>query len=203
MTSMQAQAATVLQLLETAQLATKLAHTVGPDLEAAIVLMANCLKAGGKILACGNGGSAAEAQHFAGEMVGRFLFNRPAAAAVALSTDTSILTALGNDYGFDTIFSRQVEALGAAGDVLLGFTTSGGSPNVLRAVSAAQEKRMKAILLIGAKRPSALEACDVCICVPSTSTPRIQEMHLALMHAMCEGVENRLFSPPIQTLPAN
>jgi D-sedoheptulose 7-phosphate isomerase len=181
-------------LLETGRLATELASKIGPDLDAAAALIADSVRAGGKTLACGNGGSAAEAQHFAGEMVGRFLFNRPPAAAIALNTDTSILTAIGNDYGFEKLFARQVEALGRPGDVLMGFSTSGTSPNVLLAMKAAQDRGMKTIAIIGATRPPELETCDVCFCIPSQSTPRIQEMHLAIMHAICERVENRLFS---------
>ena len=181
-------------LLESGRLAMALAHTIAADLDAAAALIADSVRAGGKVLACGNGGSAAEAQHFAGEMVGRFLFNRPAAAGIALNTDTSILTAVGNDYGFEKVFSRQIEALGRPGDVLLGFSTSGASPNVLLAVEAANARGMKTIVMIGAAKPPALKTCDVCFCIPSKVTPRIQEMHMAIMHAICERVENRLFS---------
>jgi D-sedoheptulose 7-phosphate isomerase len=181
-------------LLESGRLAMALAHTIAADLDAAAALIADSVRAGGKVLACGNGGSAAEAQHFAGEMVGRFLYNRPAAAGIALNTDTSILTAVGNDYGFEKVFSRQIEALGRPGDVLLGFSTSGASPNVLLAVEAANARGMKTIVMIGAAKPPALETCDVCFCIPSKVTPRIQEMHMAIMHAICERVENRLFS---------
>ncbi len=181
-------------LFEAGQLAMELARTIGPNLDAAAALIADSIRAGGKTLACGNGGSAAEAQHFAGEMVGRFLFDRPPAAAVALSADTSILTALGNDYGFDKVFSRQVQALGAPGDVLVAFSTSGSSPNVLRAVEAARTYGMKTIAMIGATKPPALETCDVCFCIPTKATPRIQEMHLAILHAICERVEKRLFA---------
>ena len=181
-------------LLEAGRLATELARTIGGDLDAAAAIIADSIRAGGKALACGNGGSAAEAQHFAGEMVGRFLFNRPPAAGIALNTDTSILTAIGNDYGFEKVFSRQVEAIGRPGDVLLGFSTSGDSPNVLLAMKAAQARGMKTIALIGVTKPPALETCDVCFCVPSNATPRIQEMHMAILHAICERVENLLFS---------
>jgi D-sedoheptulose 7-phosphate isomerase len=179
--------------LETGRLANELAHVIGPDLDAAARLIADSIRAGGKVLACGNGGSAADAQHFAGEMVGRFLFNRPAAAGIALNTDTSILTAVGNDYGFEKVFSRQIEALGRPGDVLLGFSTSGTSANVLLAVEAAKAREMKTIVMIGAVKPTALEICDVCFCIPSKVTPRIQEMHTVVMHAICERVENCLF----------
>lgn len=181
-------------LQDLGRLATELAQTLEPELETAVLLIADSLKAAGKVLTCGNGGSAAEAQHFAGEMVGRFLFNHPPAAAIALSTDTSILTAIGNDYGFEKVFSRQVEALGRPGDVLLGFSTSGTSPNVLRAMEAARAGGLKTIALIGATKPPALETCDVCFCIPSKATPRIQELHLAILHAICERVEERLFA---------
>jgi len=181
-------------LLETGRLATELAHTVGANLDAAAAMIADSIRTGGKTLACGNGGSAAEAQHFAGEMVGRFLFNRPPAAGIALNTDTSVLTAIGNDYGFEKVFARQVEAIGRPGDVLMGFSTSGASPNVLLAFEAARARGMKTIAMIGAAKPPALENCDVCFCIPSNATPRIQEMHLALMHAICERVENLLFA---------
>jgi len=180
-------------LMEAGRLATELAGTIGGQLDAAAKIIADSIRAGGKALACGNGGSAAEAQHFAGEMVGRFLFNRPAAAGIALNTDTSILTAIGNDYGFEKVFARQVEAIGRSGDVLLGFSTSGTSANVLLAMEAARSRGMKTIALIGATKPPALNACDVCFCVPSAATPRIQEMHMAILHAICERVENLLF----------
>jgi D-sedoheptulose 7-phosphate isomerase len=186
--------AVVESLLEAGQLATTLARTIAADLQAAVTLIADSILAGGKTLACGNGGSAAEAQHFAGEMVGRFLFNRPAVAGIALNTDTSILTAIGNDYGYEKVFSRQVEALGRAGDVLLGFSTSGTSANVILAFETARGRGLKTIAMIGAAKPPALEMCDVCFCIPSEATPRIQEMHMAIMHAICERVETRLFA---------
>lgn len=140
---------------------------------------------GRTVLVCGNGGSAADAQHLAGEIVGRFLKERRAYPAVALSTDTSILTAVGNDYGFDVVFSRQVEALGREGDVLIAISTSGQSPNILNALRAAREKRMTCIGLTGRTGGEMPALCDACVTIPHPDTPRIQEMHILTIHAWC------------------
>jgi len=162
-----------------------------PIADAAQALLA-CVTSGGKILACGNGGSAADAQHFAAELVGRFERERPELAAIALTTDTSILTAVANDYGFNAIFSRQVRALGQAGDVLLAISTSGNSPNVLAAIEAAHEREMVVVGLSGrsgGKMAQALRDTDVHVCVPHDRTSRIQEVHLLTLHCLCDAVD--------------
>ena len=149
---------------------------------------------GNKLLVMGNGGSAADAQHFVAEIVGRFKMERKALPAVALSTDTSIMTAIGNDYGFESIFSRQVEALAAPGDIVVGLSTSGNSPNVLKALNAARKKGCRTIGLLGKDGGSIRSACDLALVVPSTDTPRIQEGHITIIHIVCDLVEKALFS---------
>jgi D-sedoheptulose 7-phosphate isomerase len=154
------------------------------------------LGGGRKLLLCGNGGSAADAQHWAGELVSRFMYDRPGLPAIALTVDSSILTAIGNDYGYERTFSRQVEALGVAGDVLFGLSTSGRSPNILAAMRAARERGMATVGFTG-NGPGAADLgvlCDVLIQVPSDSTPRIQEGHEVIGHAICEMVEAAIFS---------
>ena len=161
-------------------------------------LSITALRAGRKIMICGNGGSAADAQHWAGELVSRFLYDRPALPAIALTTDTSILTAIGNDYGYERLFSRQVEALGAAGDVLFGLTTSGRSPNIHAAMRAARERGIVTVGFTG-HGPGAVELvplCDVTVQVPSASTPAIQEGHEVLGHAICAMIEAAMFPRP-------
>jgi D-sedoheptulose 7-phosphate isomerase len=150
-------------------------------------------KQDGKVLIFGNGGSAADAQHFAGELVSRFYFDRPALSAFALTTDTSVITAIGNDYGYEQVFSRQVSASAKAEDVVIAISTSGNSKNVLAALAVAKEKGSFTVGLTGHTGGAMKEVCDVCICVPSNSTPRIQECHLIIEHAICAGVESRLF----------
>lgn len=150
----------------------------------------DCLKKGGKLLICGNGGSAADSQHFAAELSGRYKKERKALAAVSLTTDTSALTAIGNDYGFERIFARQVEALGKKGDVLIALSTSGNSPNVLEAIGAAKKQGMAVIGFAGASGGKMKPLCDICICVSSQNTPRIQEAHITLIHIICEIAEN-------------
>ena len=160
-----------------------------------IVAMTNCLRAGGKVMACGNGGSAADAQHFAAELIGRFERERQELAAIALTTDTSILTAVGNDYSYDEIFSKQVRGLGKKGDILIGISTSGNSKNVVKAIEAAKKMGIKIIALTGnggGKIASLLDADDIHLCAPSTRTARIQETHLVLLHALCDGVDHLL-----------
>ncbi len=154
------------------------------------------LAAGGQVLACGNGGSAADAQHFAAELVGRFTKERRALAAVALTTDTSVLTAVGNDLGFERVFARQVEALGRAGDVLVGISTSGRSPNVLAAFAAAKARRMTTIALTGCDGGAIGAAADLHVNVPSPSAARAQEVHRTLLHVICELVEAELAGEP-------
>jgi D-sedoheptulose 7-phosphate isomerase len=160
-----------------------------------IVAMTDCLRAGGKVMACGNGGSAADAQHFAAELIGRFERERQELAAIALTTDTSILTAVGNDYSYDEIFSKQVRGLGKNGDILIGISTSGNSKNVVKAIEAAKKMGIKIIALTGnggGKIATLLDANDIHLCAPSTRTARIQETHLVLLHALCDGVDHLL-----------
>lgn len=159
---------------------------------AAIETMTGCLINGGKILACGNGGSAGDAQHFAAELIGRFEAERQELAAIALTTDSSILTAVGNDYGFNYIFSRQVRGLGHAGDVLLAISTSGNSGNVIEAIKAAHEHDMTIIALTGkggGEIGEMLADSDIHLCVPADRTARIQETHLLVIHCLCDGVD--------------
>lgn len=151
------------------------------------------LQGGGRLLFAGNGGSAADAQHWAGELVSRFNYDRPGLAAIALTTDTSILTAIGNDYGYDYVFARQVEALAKPGDVLFVISTSGRSKNILRAIAAAKTRDVSVIGFTGKEGGEMLESCDICLCVPSTETPRIQEGHEFLGHMMCALIEMRMF----------
>lgn len=166
-----------------------------PNLEKAINLCHQTVTQRRRILACGNGGSASDAQHFVAELVGRFERERQPLAAVALSTDTSILTAVGNDYGFEQVFSRQVAAIGQPGDVLIGISTSGNSPNVLRAMEQAHANGMHVIALTGrdgGKMAQALSGQDILLCVPDQRTMRIQEMHILLLHLICEGIDVQL-----------
>lgn len=152
-----------------------------------------CMQRGGKILLAGNGGSAADAQHIAGELVSRFAFDRPGLPAIALTTDTSILTAIGNDYGYERLFARQVQAHGRKGDVLIGYSTSGKSPNILRAFEEARAMQLVCVGLTGNRRGPMNELCDFLLEVPSADTPKIQEGHLVLGHIICGLVENALF----------
>ncbi|MFM2044233.1 MAG: phosphoheptose isomerase [Pseudomonadota bacterium] len=175
-------------LLQSAENFTRLADQADRIADAADRITA-ALKAGAKVMFCGNGGSAADAQHLAAELLGRYLLNRPALAAVALTTDSSALTAIGNDFGFDQVFSRQVAGLGRAGDVLVALSTSGNSPNVLAAVETARDLGITTIGLTGTRGGALAERCDLCLCVPSDHTPRIQEMHIAVGHLLCELVE--------------
>ncbi len=159
----------------------------------AVVAMTECLRVGGKVMACGNGGSAADAQHFSAELIGRFERERQELAAIALTTDTSILTAVGNDYSYDEIFSKQVRGLGKKGDILIGISTSGNSKNVVRAIEAGKKMGIKIIALTGnggGKIANLLDGDDIHLCAPSTRTARIQETHLVLLHAICDGVDH-------------
>jgi D-sedoheptulose 7-phosphate isomerase len=148
---------------------------------------------GKKILFAGNGGSAADAQHLAGELVSRFAYDRPGLPAFALTTDTSVLTAIGNDYGYERLFARQVEAVGAAGDVFFGISTSGNSPNVLVALEAARAKGLVTVGMTGLAGGRMPERCDYLLHVPSDATPRIQEGHIAMGHAICQAIEAKMF----------
>jgi D-sedoheptulose 7-phosphate isomerase len=156
--------------------------------------MADALSAGGSILICGNGGSAAEAQHFAAELVGRFLTERPGLPALSLGADTAKLTAIGNDYGFSEVFARQVAALGRPGDVLWAISTSGLSPNVLRALAVARERGLATFYMCGRALPDPSVA-DIVLYSPAPSVPRIQELHLFYGHLICELIDAILFSP--------
>lgn len=165
-------------------------------LEAAASACIKCMKAGGKILLAGNGGSAADTQHIAGEFVSRFAFDRPGLPAIALTTDTSILTAIGNDYGYEEIFARQVQAHGNKGDVFFGYSTSGKSPNILRACEAARARGLVCIGLTGNRGGPMWDLCDYLLEVPSADTPKIQEGHLVLGHILCGLVESAIFKAP-------
>ena len=173
-------------------------HIVGnklaPHIAECAQMLIDTLQAGQKILIMGNGGSAADAQHFAAEMVGRFLLERRALPAIALTTDTSILTAVGNDYGFDDIFKRQVEALAKPDDVLIGISTSGNSKNIKRAFAAGKNLGVKTIGLLGRDGGEIASLADLDLTVPSLETPRIQEAHLVMIHILCDLVEKGLFS---------
>ena len=157
----------------------------------------NCLRQNGKILLAGNGGSAADAQHIAGEFVSRFGFDRPGLPAIALTTDTSILTAIGNDYGYEKLFARQVQAHGQIGDVLIAYSTSGRSPNILLALQEAKLRDLVCIGLTGKNGGPMLDLCDHLLEIPSPDTPKIQEGHLVLGHILCGLVENALFKENI------
>ncbi|WP_419797806.1 MAG: D-sedoheptulose 7-phosphate isomerase [Terasakiella sp.] len=156
----------------------------------------HALQNSGKVLLAGNGGSAADAQHIAGELVSRFAFDRPGLAAIALTTDTSILTAIGNDYGYERLFARQVEALGAQGDVFIAYSTSGSSPNIIAALEEAKARGLTTIGLTGNRKGTMCDLCDFLLEVPSADTPKIQEGHLLLGHTICGLVENAIFKAP-------
>ena len=180
------------QFIDSADLKYQAAPVLSKPIAQAITAIVASLTSGGKVLACGNGGSAADAQHFSAEFVGRFERERPELAAIALTTDTSILTAVANDYAFDAVFSRQVRALGQAGDVLIAISTSGNSSNILTAVEAAHARDMVVVALTGrdgGKIGKMLRETDVHICVPHPRTARIQEVHLLALHCICDGVD--------------
>jgi D-sedoheptulose 7-phosphate isomerase len=157
-----------------------------------VAVTAEALQAGGTLLVCGNGGSAADAQHIVAELTGRFFRDRRPLRALALHANTSSLTAIANDYGYEEVFAREIAAHGRAGDVLMAISTSGNSPNVLRAIEAARDKAMIVVGLTGAEGGKMAERCDICLRVPSTSTPRIQECHILLGHTICELLERVL-----------
>jgi len=170
------------------------AESMVSDIERCCTLLISALQKGNKLLVMGNGGSAADAQHMAAEFVGRFLLERKALPAIALTTDTSIITAVGNDYGFDEIFKRQVEALAQPGDVVIGISTSGHSNNVFHALTAANEIGCKTIGLLGRDGGNIAGIVDVNLTVPVQETPRIQEAHVTIIHILCDLVERNLFS---------
>jgi D-sedoheptulose 7-phosphate isomerase len=167
-------------------------EALAAPLAGAVELMVATLVGNGKILACGNGGSAADAQHFAAELVGRFETERQGLASIALSTDSSIMTAVANDYGYKTVFERQVRALGQPGDLLLAISTSGNSPNVVEAIRAAHDNELRVVALTGrggGEIGQMLTDADVHLCVPSERTARIQEIHLLIVHCLCDGID--------------
>ena len=177
---------------ESAHLKLQSMDALAVPIAAAVQLMVHCLQADGKILACGNGGSAADAQHFSAELLNRFEVERPGLAAMALTTDTSTLTSIANDYDYAQVFSKQVRALGHAGDVLLAISTSGNSSNVVAAVTAAHECGMRVVALTGrdgGRMGEILKTEDVHVCVPSGTTARIQEVHLLTLHCLCDGID--------------
>ena len=185
--------------IDSADLKYQAAQVLSKPIVAAVQSILASVTSGGKVLACGNGGSAADAQHFAAEFVGRYERERPELAAIALTVDTSIITAIANDYNFDVIFSKQVRALGGAGDVLLALSTSGNSANVLAAIEAAHEREMTVVALTGrsgGKIAGVLRETDVHICVPHERTARIQEVHLLVLHCICDGVDAQLLGDP-------
>jgi D-sedoheptulose 7-phosphate isomerase len=180
---------------EAASLKLEASKMLAAPLARSIEIMVTSLSAGGKILACGNGGSAADAQHFAAELVNRFEAERPPLAGVALTTDSSTLTSIANDYDYVQVFEKQVRAIGRKGDVLLAISTSGNSPNVLTAIRAAHEVGIAVVALTGrggGKMAAALRSTDVNICVPHDRTARIQEVHLLALHCICDGIDFQL-----------
>jgi len=183
------------QFFDSADLMYAAADVLSKPIADAVEAVMGCITAGGKLMVCGNGGSASDAQHFAAEFVGRFERERPGLAALALTTDTAILTAIGNDYDFNSIFSKQVQALGTPGDVLVAISTSGNSANVLAAVEAAHAKDMTVVALTGragGKLGALLTDTDVHICVPHDRTARIQEIHGLALHCLCDAVDQQL-----------
>lgn len=181
------------QSIETKQ---KAQLTMIEPIAKAVDLIVTAFSNGNKMLICGNGGSAADAQHFAAEFTGRYEMERTPLPAIALTTDTSALTAIGNDYGFDVVFSKQVEALGKAGDILYAISTSGNSVNVLKAMEVAQSKGMHIIIMVGrdgGKMAEMLAERDVNLCVPVQRTARIQEVHLLTLHTICDAVDTVMF----------
>ena len=177
---------------ESAHLKLQCMDALAAPIADAAELMVQALKRDGKILACGNGGSAADSQHFSAELLNRFEMERPPLAAIALTTDTSTLTSIGNDFDFDQIFSKQVRALGHSQDVLLAISTSGNSRNVIAAIATAHEADMRVVALTGrngGRMAELLEANDVHICVPANSTARIQEVHLLALHCICDAID--------------
>ncbi len=182
------------ELKESIEVKNLVLRSLAPQIETAAKIMIGALRAGNKILFFGNGGSAADSQHLAAELVGRYRKDRGALAALALSTDTSIMTALSNDYGFETIFARQVEGLAKSGDVAVGISTSGNSRNVLEGLERARQLGCKLIGLLGCDGGRIAEVVDVSIIVPCKNTPRIQESHITIGHILCSLVEKELFA---------
>jgi D-sedoheptulose 7-phosphate isomerase len=184
------------QFAESVQLKLEASRLLAAPIARAAELLARTLKAGGKVLACGNGGSAADAQHFAAELLNRFEMERAPLAAIALTTDTSTLTSIANDYAYEQVFSKQLRGIGRRGDALLAISTSGNSRNVVDAMQAAHELGVRVVALTGAgggKMSGLVSAEDVHICVPHKRTARIQEVHLLVLHCLCDGIDFQLF----------
>ena len=178
---------------ESAEVKSRLLAQADPLLARIAVAMADAFRNGGKVILFGNGGSAADAQHVAAELVNRFLMDRRALPALALTTDTSILTAMSNDLGFESVFARQVQDMARPGDLVLGLSTSGNSENVIRGLHAARECGATTVGLTGRDGGQLKSVADICFCAPSDHTPRVQEVHIAVLHAVCEAVERELF----------
>jgi D-sedoheptulose 7-phosphate isomerase len=163
-----------------------------PSIERAAAMISECLRSGGKVIVFGNGGSAADSQHMAAELVGRFKKERKALAAISLTTNTSSITAIANDYGYDFVFSRQIEAIGKPGDVAIGISTSGNSPNVLKAMEKAKAIGLGTIGITGGDGGKLMRACELAIVASANDTPRVQECHITVIHAICEIVEDSI-----------
>ncbi|HQE95242.1 MAG TPA: D-sedoheptulose 7-phosphate isomerase [Candidatus Marinimicrobia bacterium] len=183
----------IAQLEESAEVKRQTIITAVDSIEAAAQMLIDCYRAGGKVLLCGNGGSAADAQHLAAELISRLKLERAAIPALALTTNTSLLTAIGNDYKYDLVFVRQVEAFGRAGDVLIAISTSGESENVIKAVEFSRMQGIKSIALTGAKGGRLAEKVDLAIKIPSDNVQRIQECHITVGHILCELIESALY----------
>jgi D-sedoheptulose 7-phosphate isomerase len=182
------------QLAAHREIISRVERELSPRIAEMVTLLVETFNRGGKLLVMGNGGSAADAQHFVAEIVGRFKMERRGLPAIALSTDTSILTAIGNDYGFDKVFRRQVEALAAPGDLVVGISTSGNSPNVLQALELAREKGCRTVGLLGKDGGIIKDVCDLALIVPTNDTPRVQEGHITIIHIVCDLLEKTLFT---------
>ncbi len=191
------------QFHDSAQIKLAVVEVLAAPIAQAIELMVHSLLGNGKIMSCGNGGSAADAQHFAAELLNRFEMERPPLAAIALTTDSSTLTSIANDYSYDEVFAKQVRALGQPNDVLLAITTSGNSPNVIAAIHAAHQREVRVVALTGkdgGRVNELLNPTDVHICVPeyaSARTARIQEVHLLVLHCLCDGIDTLLLGEPV------
>ena len=182
------------QLAAHCDVITLIEQKLSPLIADLVRLLEETFTNGGKLLVMGNGGSAADAQHFVAEIVGRFKMERRGLPAIALSTDTSILTAIGNDYGFDRVFHRQVEALALPGDLVVGISTSGNSPNVLQALQLAREQKCRTVGLLGKDGGTIKDVCDLALIVPANDTPRVQEGHITIIHIVCDLLEKRMFA---------
>ncbi len=182
------------QLAAHREVIARVEQELSPKIAEMVTLLVETFEHGGKLLVMGNGGSAADAQHFVAEIVGRFKMERRGLPAIALSTDTSILTAIGNDYGFDMVFTRQIEALAVSGDLVVGISTSGNSPNVMQALGLAREKGCRTIGLLGKDGGCIKDACDLALIVPTNDTPRVQEGHITIIHIVCDLLEKKMFS---------